>query len=257
MTKQEQYAEVLGVPPNASAKEVKEAYRNLLKVWQKRFSGQPQQQQEAEEELRQITEAYREFQALHSQAHTPAAYTDDQTNSDNNSQAAQAPEVIDIDSPAQQATQPEARPAAAEHHVMKLPKPKQPFVPIPLPQKPPPGRSVFFILSAIAIAVVLLLIFSQLYNEATPPGSRSRGTPFSTLLPFPPSSEDLVDTTTSSLSDLSAPQPTSESTAKFRPPTGSGLDTGPRASDTRPTEASSTAEQSESTRGRQQATKKP
>jgi DnaJ-like protein len=255
VTKQEQYAEILGVPPNASAKEVKEAYRNLLKVWQKRFSGQPQQQREAEEELRQITEAYREFQALHSQAHTPEVYTDDQTNSDNNSQAAQAPEVID--SPAQQATQPKARPAAAEHQVVKLPKPKQPFVPIPLPQEPPPGRSVFFILSAIAIAVVLLLIFSQLYNEAPPPGSRSRETPFSTLLPFPPSSEDLVDTTTSSLSDLSAPQPTSESTAKFRPPAGSGLATGTRASDTRPTEAPSTAEQSESTRGRQQATKKP
>lgn len=53
------YRELLGVAPGASAKELKEAYRDLAKVWHPdRFSHDPRLQQKAQEKLKEINEAY-------------------------------------------------------------------------------------------------------------------------------------------------------------------------------------------------------
>ena len=283
MSKQEQYAEILGVRPDASAKAVKKAYRDLRRAWQpERFSDQPQRQREAEEKLRKITEAYQELQALRRQARQQVAQSEDHANPADD-QSAQIPEVIDssaqeapqaedyaelvdnqpaktpevIDSFAQQAPQPEVYPAPAERQLAKLPKPKQPFVPILLPEKPVPGRSLFLFLSLIAVLLVLLLIFTQLYDQATTPVFRSQKT---FTVPSPPSShsleEDLVDTTVVSPPDLSGSQPTAGPVPKSDTPSGYGLDTQHGSTGKRPSETHSTTEQSESARERQWANKK-
>ncbi|MFL6209753.1 MAG: J domain-containing protein [Pyrinomonadaceae bacterium] len=51
--------EVLGVAPQASAQELKAAYRDLAKVWHPdRFTHDPRLQQKAQEKLKEINEAY-------------------------------------------------------------------------------------------------------------------------------------------------------------------------------------------------------
>lgn len=55
----ERYYELLGVRRGASAQELKEAYRDLAKVWHPdRFAHDPRLQQKAQEKLKEINEAY-------------------------------------------------------------------------------------------------------------------------------------------------------------------------------------------------------
>jgi hypothetical protein len=54
--------EVLGVSEGASAQELKEAYRDLAKVWHPdRFAHDPRLQQKAQEKLKEINEAYEQL----------------------------------------------------------------------------------------------------------------------------------------------------------------------------------------------------
>ena len=55
----ERYYELLGVAPGTNGRELKEAYRDLAKVWHPdRFSHDPRLQQKAQEKLKAINEAY-------------------------------------------------------------------------------------------------------------------------------------------------------------------------------------------------------
>ncbi|HEX7176170.1 MAG TPA: DnaJ domain-containing protein, partial [Pyrinomonadaceae bacterium] len=55
----EKYYGVLGLKPDASEQEVKNAYRDLAKVWHPdRFAHDPRLQQKAQEKLKEINEAY-------------------------------------------------------------------------------------------------------------------------------------------------------------------------------------------------------
>ena len=54
-----EHCNVLGVTPGASAQEVKQAYRDLAKVWHPdRFQDSPRLSRQAEEKLKQINDAY-------------------------------------------------------------------------------------------------------------------------------------------------------------------------------------------------------
>lgn len=56
--------EVLGVKPNATADEIKLAYRDLVRVWHPdRFAHNKRLQQKAEEKLKEINEAYEQLQS--------------------------------------------------------------------------------------------------------------------------------------------------------------------------------------------------
>jgi hypothetical protein len=58
----EKYYEVLGLKPDASEQEVKNAYRDLAKVWHPdRFAHDPRLQQKAQDKLKEINEAYEEI----------------------------------------------------------------------------------------------------------------------------------------------------------------------------------------------------
>ena len=59
MQELEQYWQILGLAPNASKAEVKEAYRDLVSVWHPdRFAQNPRLQKKAEAKLRDINTAY-------------------------------------------------------------------------------------------------------------------------------------------------------------------------------------------------------
>src|ERR1700722_16663013 len=56
--------DVLALKPGASSIEIKEAYRDLVKVWHPdRFGSDPRLRQKAEDRLRDLNEAYRLLQA--------------------------------------------------------------------------------------------------------------------------------------------------------------------------------------------------
>lgn len=58
----ERYYELLGVAPGTSGNELKEAYRDMAKVWHPdRFSHDPRLQQKAQERLKEINEAYEQL----------------------------------------------------------------------------------------------------------------------------------------------------------------------------------------------------
>lgn len=58
----DKYYELLGVAPGTSGQELKDAYRDLAKVWHPdRFSHDPRLQQKAQEKLKEINEAYEQL----------------------------------------------------------------------------------------------------------------------------------------------------------------------------------------------------
>lgn len=60
----DRYYEILGLEPGASPEEVKQAYRDLAKVWHPdRFPNDPRLQQKAQEKLKEINEAYERLQS--------------------------------------------------------------------------------------------------------------------------------------------------------------------------------------------------
>lgn len=65
---------LLGVAPGASGQELKEAYRDLAKVWHPdRFSHDPRLQQKAQEKLKEINEAYARLSSVSTNRRPPAA----------------------------------------------------------------------------------------------------------------------------------------------------------------------------------------
>jgi hypothetical protein len=66
------YYELLGVAPGTSGRDLKEAYRDLAKVWHPdRFSHDPRLQQKAQEKLKEINEAYEQLTTGRAGRRTP------------------------------------------------------------------------------------------------------------------------------------------------------------------------------------------
>ena len=63
----EKYFEILGLKPGASQEEVKQAYRDLVKVWHlDRYANDPRLQEKVQEKLKEINEAYHKICELQS-----------------------------------------------------------------------------------------------------------------------------------------------------------------------------------------------
>jgi curved DNA-binding protein CbpA len=76
----QQYYELLGVAPGASAGELKAAHRDLVKVWHPdRFSHDPRLQQKAQEKLKEINEAYDLLSTGRAPRPAPAARASEET----------------------------------------------------------------------------------------------------------------------------------------------------------------------------------
>ena len=74
----DKYHELLGVAPGASGQVLKEAYRDLAKVWHPdRFSHDPRLQQKAQEKLKEINEAYEQLTSGKAARRTRPAPTPD------------------------------------------------------------------------------------------------------------------------------------------------------------------------------------
>ncbi|HCF29786.1 MAG TPA: molecular chaperone DnaJ, partial [Cyanobacteria bacterium UBA11049] len=64
MNNLEKYYEILKLKPGASLGEVKQAYRDLAKVWHPDcFPDAPHLKQKAEEEIKKINEAYQQLKS--------------------------------------------------------------------------------------------------------------------------------------------------------------------------------------------------
>ncbi|MGI2907843.1 J domain-containing protein [Tolypothrix sp. VBCCA 56010] len=71
--------EILGLKPGASHKEVKQAYRKLVKVWHPDSFLSLQEKQKAEERIKKINEAYNQlksYQPIAANESSPANYTE-------------------------------------------------------------------------------------------------------------------------------------------------------------------------------------
>jgi hypothetical protein len=68
----DQHYRALGLPPGAPSHTIKQAYRDLVKVWHPdRFSNDPRLQQKAQEELKAINIAYHALIGQHDERHSP------------------------------------------------------------------------------------------------------------------------------------------------------------------------------------------
>jgi curved DNA-binding protein CbpA len=62
----EEYYGILGLKPNASPQEIKQAYRNLVKNWHPDyFISDPELKQQAEEKIKLINQAYKVLKSIH------------------------------------------------------------------------------------------------------------------------------------------------------------------------------------------------
>ena len=65
MTRAEQYYSVLGVDANVTPEQLKQAYRDLVRIWHPdRFAHDRRLQLKAESKLKEINEAYEQLQSL-------------------------------------------------------------------------------------------------------------------------------------------------------------------------------------------------
>jgi curved DNA-binding protein CbpA len=78
MNNLEKYYEILKLKPGASLGEVKQAYRDLAKVWHPDcFPDAPHLKQKAEEEIKKINEAYQQLKSC--QPVSPNSFWGDRT----------------------------------------------------------------------------------------------------------------------------------------------------------------------------------
>ena len=89
------YYELLGVAPGAPGQELKDAYRDLARVWHPdRFSHDPRLQQKAQEKLKEINEAYERLSSGRAARPKPQPPTPKPQTSTQNNPRAYAPKTV-------------------------------------------------------------------------------------------------------------------------------------------------------------------
>ena len=160
----ERYYEILGLKPGASPEEVKQAYRDLAKVWHPdRFSHDSRLQRKAQEKLKEINEAYERLSSFRPGSRRAT------------SRAGRQPHESQPSSGSSERRSREAE-AAPSPHASTEPA-----------GKPPRSSRVPIWLGVIAAIVAVRLISSQLSGPSKPITPLPQGPPPVSMPPTPPS----------------------------------------------------------------------
>ncbi len=168
------YYNILGLQPEASIEEVKEAYKDLVKVWHPdRFTHDPKLQAKTQEKLKEINEAYQKIQeGLNAFKSDSEQYSQAEENDQSGTEQSQ-----------------EKKDAKESHPPPEPPKDTPPFTDQPTSQTPRPwvrywARTIDLILLAYPAAFLFAYLFPEFTEHMSAKGKSGELVLGLCVLPF-------------------------------------------------------------------------